>query len=167
MVGQINRRRVKKRRHPKENSKVKFATVLVIMIIAIALGYLTAKFVIGPLLGYNADESPIKIANRDGETEKTEEKTQAEAEKDSKPEETQVSTAPDEGYALQFGVFSTKEAAENLKATLAEKGIEAKIIEADNVYKVISPVVNTKDEAIEKLDDIKDKEVEDVFIASF
>ena len=32
---------------------------------------------------------------------------------------------------------------------------------------VISPVVNTKDEAIDELNGIKDKEVEDVFIASF
>lgn len=165
MVGQINRRRVKKRKSPRENSKVKFTTVLVIMIIAVILGYLTARFVIGPLLGYNADESPVKIANQE-EAQNTNEKTQEETEGKGSGQ-TQEGAVPEEGYALQFGVFSTREAAENLKATLAEKGIEAKIIEADNVYKVISPVVNTKDEAIEKLDDIKDKEVEDVFIASF
>ncbi len=60
MVGQINRRRVKKRKRPNENSKMKFTVFLVIMIVAVALGYLTARFVIGPLLGYDADESPIK-----------------------------------------------------------------------------------------------------------
>ena len=48
MVGQINRRRVKKRKRPNENSKMKFTVFLVIMIVAVALGYLTARFVIGP-----------------------------------------------------------------------------------------------------------------------
>ena len=60
-----------------------------------------------------------------------------------------------------------EEAAEKLSADLKNKGIETKIIEEDNNYKVISPVVNTKDEAIDQLNGIKDKEVEDVFIASF
>lgn len=174
MVGQINRRRVKKRKRPRENSKVKFTAVLAIMVIAVALGYLTARFVIGPLLGYNADESPVKIANESGEdTSSGSDKDGAaqegsdESKQEEQPGDTQVSTAPDDGYALQFGVFSSKEAAENLKTSLAEKGIETKIIETDNVYKVISPVINTKDEAIDKLNDIKDKDVEDVFIASF
>jgi len=50
---------------------------------------------------------------------------------------------------------------------LTEKGIEAKVIEDEDMYKVISPVIKTKDEAIDQLNDAKDKEVEDVFIASF
>ena len=33
------------------------------MIMAVVLGYLTARFVIGPILGYNADESPITAGN--------------------------------------------------------------------------------------------------------
>ena len=157
MVGQINRRRVKKRKRPNENSKMKFTVFLVIMIVAVALGYLTARFVIGPLLGYDADESPIKIAN--GGDSKDEE---ASGEEGSAGETEQQS-----GYALQFGVFTSKEAAEKLASDLKSKGIETKIIEEDSNYKVISPVVNTKDEAIDELNGIKDKEVEDVFIASF
>ncbi len=61
----------------------------------------------------------------------------------------------------------SKEAAEKLKEDLKVKGIDAKVIEEDNNYKVISTVVKTKDEAIDELNGIKDKEVEDVFIASF
>lgn len=175
MVGQINRRRVKKRKRPNENSKMKFTGFLVIMVIAVALGYLTARFVIGPLLGYNADESPIKIANggdseeksASGDDKSSEESTeQAETSGEGASEE-EAATAPEEGYALQFGVFTSEEAAEKLSADLKNKGIETKIIEEDNNYKVISPVVNTKDEAIDQLNGIKDKEVEDVFIASF
>ena len=147
MVGPMTHRRVKKRKRPGEKSGMKFAVILAIMIIAVGLGYLTARFVIGPLLGYDADESPINIAGK--------EETETEA--------SDTSEKPDDGYALQFGVFSSKESADKL----AEKGIETTIIQADNAYKVISPVIKTKDEAIEKLNDIRDKDVEDVFIASF
>ena len=76
-------------------------------------------------------------------------------------------SSPEEGYALQFGVFTSKEAADKLADDLESKGIETEIIEDDEKFKVISPVVKTKDEAIDKLNGISDKEVEDVFIASF
>ena len=67
MSGKINRRRVRKRRRGGEKTGMKFVTVLVIMIIAVLLGYITARYVIGPLLGYDADESPIAITgSQDG-----------------------------------------------------------------------------------------------------
>lgn len=176
MMGQMSRRRVKKRKRPNENSKMKFTTVIGIMIVAVLLGYLTARFVIGPLLGYDADESPIKIANNNAEEDKntdssdkdTDNKEEAvDNENSGSSQETDIQSTPDEGYALQFGVFTSKEAAQKLKEELQAKGIETKIVQEDNNYKVISTVVKTKDEAIEELDGIKDKEVEDVFIASF
>ena len=52
-------------------------------------------------------------------------------------------------------------------ASLATKGIEAKVIEENNQFKVISPIIQTKDKALDKLAEIKDKDVKDVFIASF
>ncbi|PWL94496.1 MAG: hypothetical protein DBY08_01230 [Clostridiales bacterium] len=176
MMGQMSRRRVKKRKRPNENSKMKFTMVLGIMIVAVLLGYLTARFVIGPLLGYDADESPIKIANNkaeqddtvDNSNQDTDSKDKAADNEGSKnSEETGSDSAPDQGYALQFGVFTSKEAAQKLKEELQAKGIETKVVQEDDNYKVISTVVKTKDEAIEELNGIKDKEVEDVFIASF
>lgn len=151
MKRNIGRRRVRKRRRPGEISKMKFAAVIAIMVSAVLLGYLTARFVIGPLLGYNADESPIKIT---GQQENNDDKDK----KENKLEK---------GYALQFGVFSTKEAADKLAGTLSEKGIETEVIEADNLFKVISPVIKTKEEAVTQLNNAKDKNVKDVFIASF
>ena len=74
---------------------------------------------------------------------------------------------PEKGYALQFGAFSTREAAEELSKILKEKGIETEIVEADSVFKVITPVIEEKDDALEALENAKDKEVTDVFIASF
>lgn len=175
MVGRINRRRVRKRKSTGENSRMKFILILVIMVAAIGLGYLTARFVIGPLLGYNADESPIAVIDKDKDKEeKKSEKAAAETageskedQKDTDEEKTETAKAPEDGFALQFGVFSSKESAQKLAESLKEKGIEAKIVEDGDNYKVISNVVDTKEKAIAGLDDIKDKEVEDVFIASF
>lgn len=171
MPVRMKRRRVKKRKRPGENSGMKFTVFIAIMILAVFLGYLTARFVIGPLLGYNADESPIKIAGQDGQDVKNSEKDNKEVSGEKSSEEPEKSSEktekPEEGYALQFGVFSTKDAANELAVSLSEKGIEAKVVEDEEMYKVISPVIKTKEEAINKLDGIKDKEVEDVFIASF
>lgn len=161
MTVRTRRRRVRKRKRPGENSRVKFAAFIVIMVLAVFLGYLTARFVIGPLLGYDADESPITLTGdaKSGEQEEAEAGSAAEAEAEAE--------APEGGYALQFGVFSTKEAAEKLAGELVAKGIEADVIEDEEMFKVISPLIETKDEALSQLDGIRDKEVEDVFIASF
>lgn len=165
MVKRRNTRRVRKRRGSAEKTKMKFVSVLVIMVIAVALGYATARFIIGPILGYEADESPITISKNDKDEQNKEDKSK---DKNNDKSETKASAdAIEDGYALQFGVFSTKEAAQKLVNSLQEKGVEAKIVESNNQYKVISPIIKTKDEALNKLNEIKDKEVEDVFIASF
>lgn len=161
MPVKMRRRRVRKRKRAGENSRVKFAAFIAIMVLAVFLGYLTARFVIGPLLGYDADESPITLTGgaESDEQEETETGSTAGAEAEAE--------APEGGYALQFGVFSTKEAAEKLAGELVAKGIEADVIEDEEMFKVISPLIETKDEALSQLDGIRDKEVEDVFIASF
>lgn len=161
MPVKMRRRRVRKRKRAGENSRVKFAAFIAIMVLAVFLGYLTARFVIGPLLGYDADESPITLTGgaKSDEQEETETGSTAGAEAEAE--------APEGGYALQFGVFSTKEAAEKLAGELVAKGIEADVIEDEEMFKVISPLIETKDEALSQLDGIRDKEVEDVFIASF
>ena len=157
------RRRIKKRKRPNEKTKMKFTSVLVIMILAVAMGYLTATYIIGPILGYNADESPLKVSKEAEESNEPNETTElAES-----TESTESAGTIGEGYALQFGAYSTKEAAQKLVDSLTLKGIKAEIVEKDGQFKVISPIIRTKDEALNQLNDIKDKEVEDVFIASF
>lgn len=151
------RRKIKKRKNSSGKTKMKFTAVLVIITITVALGYATARFVIGPILGYDTDESPISI-NGSNELSK---------EQSSKANKEESADDLANGFALQFGVFSTKEAATELVNSLASKGIEAKIVESQNQFKVISPIIQTKDEALGKLQEIKDKDVEDVFIASF
>ena len=177
MNRQGSRRRVRKRKTPRENSRMNLSWILGIMVLAVLLGYLTARFVVGPLIGYDADESPTKVAGqtdeedgeqKDAETGKEDADADGKNEDGESVEDKEVSAAPADGYALQFGAFSTKEAAEKLAQTLKDQGIETEIVEIDSVFKVISPVVDTKEEALESLEKISDSEaVSDVFVAAF
>lgn len=192
MTGSGMRRKVRKRKSKSENSRVKISVFLGIILLAVLLGFLTARFVIGPIIGYNADESPVQLNSADKavETEKDADKskvsknseaekaanTQAEADanndadtdaaEEAKTEQTAKETESEKGYALQFGAFSTKDSAQELSDALQSKGIKTKIVEADNVFKVISPVLEDKEDALKALSESKEKEVEDVFITS-
>lgn len=169
MTGSGMRRKVRKRKSKSENSRVKMSVFLGIILLAVLLGFLTARFVIGPIIGYNADESPVQLngADKTAESEKDAGADAAEDSNVSKVEKTANTEAEAEkGYALQFGAFSTKDSAQELSDALESKGIKTKIVEADNVFKVISPVLEDKEEALKALSESKEKEVEDVFITS-
>ena len=162
MVNPSGRRRVRKRKSKGEKTGIRLSVLGIAIIAAILLGYLTARFVIGPIIGYNADESPIKVTEQD---DKSQDKNDKE---DKNDEEAQKTVAvPEKGYALQFGAFSSREAAEELSRALKEKGIDTEIVEADSVFKVITPVADQKEDTLKALEDVKDKDVKDVFIASF
>ena len=148
MTASKMRRKIRKRKSKSDNSRVKIGVFVGIIVMAIVLGFLTARFVIGPIIGYNADESPVELE----ETATAEDSVQEEM--------------PEEGYALQFGAFSTRDAAEKLAEALQLKGIETKIVEADDVFKVITPMLDDKEAALKALEDSKEKNVEDVFITS-
>ena len=162
MVNPAGRRRIKKRKSRGEKNGVRLGVLAIAVALAILLGYLTARFVIGPIIGYNADESPIKVTEQ---KDKSQDKDAQDAKDDKETQKT--AAAPEKGYALQFGAFSSREAAEELSKALKEKGIDTEIVEVDSVFKVITPVIEEKDDAIKALDDVKDKEVTDVFIAFF
>jgi len=158
MHNQPGRRNVKKRKSRNQNNRMKFRGFLGIIILAVFLGFLTARYVVGPLIGYDADESPAKIAGQEEEKDSTEQE---------KEEEASADLILKDGYALQFGAFSTEEAAEELAESLRSQGIDTKIVKVENMYKVISPVVDTRQEALDALEALSAADVEDVFIASF
>lgn len=168
MTGSGMRRKVRKRKSKSENSRVKMSVFLGIILLAVLLGFLTARFVIGPIIGYNADESPVQLNGADkAESEQDVGADAAEDSNVSKVEKTaNTEEEAEKGYALQFGAFSTKDSAQELSDALESKGIKTKIVEADNVFKVISPVLENKEEALKALSESKEKEVEDVFITS-
>ena len=159
MTGGKMRRKIKTK---SENSRMKMGMFVGIILLAVVLGFLTARFVIGPIIGYNADESPVKLEQKDDKGKKTD----AEQTEQKASLETGQNQMPEEGYALQFGAFSTKDAAEKLAEALRLKGIETKIVEIDDVFKVISPMLDDKEAALKALQESKDKDVEDVFITS-
>ena len=162
MTGGKMRRKIRKRKTKSENSRMKMGMFVGIILLAVVLGFLTARFVIGTIIGYNADESPVKLEQKDDKSKKTD----AEQTEQKASLETGQNQMPEEGYALQFGAFSTKDAAEKLAEALRLKGIETKIVEIDDVFKVISPMLDDKEAALKALQESKDKDVEDVFITS-
>ena len=157
MNRQQTRRKIRKRKSTSQNSRMKFGTFLGIIVLAVFLGFLTARFVVGPLIGYDAGESPAKAASDEKE------KSTGDKDKDEK----EVSAEPEKGYALQFGAFSTEDAAQDLADNLKRSGITAEIIQDDDIYKVIGPILSTKEKALEALASLPENSVQDVFIASF
>lgn len=160
MAGSNMRRKIRKRKSKSENSRMKMGVFIGIILLAVLLGFLTARFVIGPIIGYNADESPVTLKENNKEQENQEVKEKQAS------VQTEQEQMPEEGYALQFGAFSTKDAAEKLAEALRLKGIETKIVETGDVFKVISPLLEDKEAALKALQESKDKEIEDVFITS-
>ena len=58
--------------------------------------------------------------------------------------EDQVQPRKQTGYAIQFGSYSTKQAAENSVSQLKQSGITAEVMEKDGAYKVISRLFDTE-----------------------
>ncbi|MDD4377354.1 MAG: SPOR domain-containing protein [Eubacteriales bacterium] len=147
----MNRRRIRRYQRGRGNSGMHFFTFIGIMIVAIVLGYLTARFVIAPIIGYDTDVLNLNILDKDNNS------------NEDKDKDTDQSLS-DTGYALQFGVFSSKSRAEELVDDLKDKGIDADILKRDDKYKVISEILKTKEKAIDSLKEIQNYKLDDVFV---
>lgn len=159
----MRRRRMRRYRPGKENSMMKLGFIFGIILCAVVCGYLTARFALGPLFGYDTEvlklDFPSKLTARLEEA--------AEKKAEGKTKEKNEGKANDKnvkGYVLQFGVFSSKSGAKTLLSQLSKDGIDAKIQEDDGSYKVISDCLDTKEEALKQLEMLKDETNIDVFI---
>jgi len=153
----MRRRRMRRNRPGKENSMMKLGMILGIILLAVVFGYLTARFALGPLLGYDTEvlkpEFPSKLTARlENAAEKKTESKENEKNKEAG------------GYVLQFGRFDAKSGAKTLLSQLDKDGIEAEIKEEDGSYRVISGTIDTKEEALKQLEKLKDENNIDVFI---
>ncbi len=166
----MNKRRYRRRAKAYKGSgrrgaetKGKLSTVIIIVCLSVAAGYLTATYVIAPMLGM--DTAPLVFNNDTENTEKQTEKNDGNnnAKNDLEPDETEG--LAESGYVLQYGSFSSKEAAQNCINELKRSGIEAEILEKDGAYKVISPLFDTEEDARSKME--KQKGIVDVFITQF
>lgn len=137
-----------------------FNTVLLILIAAVIAGYLTTRFVLYPLLGFEFPSletiwdkyRPAVSEDKDGSKDKNE-NTKANTNKQKTIVEDKTDSQ-DSGYVIQFGSFSTEEAAMERVSELKDEGIKTSVIEKDNDYKVVGEIFNTKDKAKTAMADI-------------
>lgn len=157
----MNRRKRRRRynAYRGQNIKGRALSVVLVICLSVAAGYMTATQVLGPALGLETQQTFLDFVN--DKTDKTENKEEKNSETTTVVED-QVEVDTDSGYALQYGSFSTEEGAQECLEDLTASGIEAEIIEKDGMYKVIGQLFNTKEEA--RTFKEENSQNEDVFI---
>lgn len=187
-------RRNRRRSNYRQKTKVNFTAIIVIMSIAVLLGYGAAKFIIYPLFnsggtsdstndeGFKIEKFLSFFSDEDNPNENNENKEQNTTgqgieqntpNSDSNIVEDQLNITPTEqttastaqnGYCIQFGSFSTKLSAESLISELKTSGINAQIVEKDGTYKVISQLFEQKEQAVATMNSLVGTKYSDAFI---
>lgn len=163
----MKRRKMRRYRSIKKNSGVKLLGFIGIMIGAVICGYLTARFVVAPLLGYETEVLKLDFPSRLTSLLENNKESQPEADSDAEAEDKAEAEDEDEAadsYALQFGLFTSKDGAQTLKEKLQKENIKTEIQENDGKYKVLKGGFTTKEAALKELESLKDKKDIDVFI---
>lgn len=130
--------------------KPNFIPVVLILCLSVGCGYATAKYVVDPVVNYvpqltaENEQKPDEKKKDETEAAGSSEETAGVVEDDVKVEETQVA-----GYAVQFGCYSGKAAAESAMSSLGISGLQ--IIEQNKMYKIIGEIFDSKDKAKEAL----------------
>lgn len=161
----MNVRRWKSRRRNSyrgvKNNQNKLLCIVLIMALSVIAGYFTATYLLGPAMGLKTQTNIMELTKeKDDEAKTVQETTQ---EDEASVVEDQVGKKEEKsGYALQYGSFSTKIAAEASAAELERTGIETEIIEKEGAYKVIGKLFDTEAEARTQMEE--QKGLVDVFI---
>lgn len=133
----------KKSAHP-------YKLIAMILCISVGCGYAAAKYVVEPVVNYipqtaetgmqkksetieNSTEVPVKIVEDNVDVENTKEIA---------------------GYAVQFGCFSSRNAAETVMSSIDVQGLQ--VIENDEMYKIIGEIYSKKDNAKKALEEVPD-----------
>lgn len=136
-----SRRRSRRNRYQsRNNAKLTFTPVIVILCLSVGCGYAAAKYVVDPVVNY----VPQLMAEQEQNPEK-----------ESPVVEDEVDTSVEgkvSGYALQFGCYTSKTAAEAVLPTVGVDGLQ--IIEQNDMYKIIGDIYETKAEAKAALDEL-------------
>lgn len=155
-------------------------TFVLVMILAVAAGYVLTEYVITPyFLGTDREEptgeNPVEEGSNtssilvdqqeiasEGETQ-----SQAVSDPESPPQMEGEDSILREGavfYCIQFGSFSQRAGAETLASNLESSGIPVAIIEKDGAYKLIGTPHITKEEAEKSMEMAKAAAGSDLFI---
>ena len=120
------------------NAGTSFKLVVMILCISVGCGYATAKYVVEPVVNYipqkeetqTLEKKGDSIGNRDGLIE----------------DEAEIKdTEGAAGYAVQFGCYSSRAAAEAVKANIDIQGLQ--IIEYNKMYKITGEIYSDKEKA--------------------
>ncbi len=146
----VKRRNLRRYNRGGRNFGMKFAGFFAIIIIAVICGYLTARYLIAPFLGYNTE---VLKPDFTGEFE-----AMLNREKDDSEDESNKS------FTLQYGVFSSQDSADKLVSELRNEGKEAYVKEVDGNYKVFGETYASKEKAMKALKELKTQAAADVFV---
>lgn len=168
----MNKRKIRRYHRQRKNSGVNLLGIVGIMVVAVVCGYMTARFVIAPLLGYDTEvlkldfpSNLLDVFHSDDEQSDEKDAEDGSDEGEKQKDETDTEKADADGeYTLQYGVFSSKSGAEELAGKLKTEDIDTEIIEADGQFKVISTQRGTKKEALALLKDTESSYAKGIFI---
>ena len=143
----------------RHGAKPNFIPVILILCLSVGCGYATAKYVVDPVVNYvpqiaaGSDISDQNIQKQDGSAASD----KADAGKGSKSkassgvveDEADVKETKVAGYAVQYGCYSGKSAAEAAMSSLGISGLQ--VVEQNKMYKIIGEIFDSKDKAKEAL----------------
>lgn len=157
----VHRRVSGRRRTPKAN----FTPVIMILCLSILCGYATARYVVEPVVNYvpqvservsgsrtaDKDDAEQKITENVKGTENSSEATDSNVVEDGAAVEQKGDI---KGYALQFGCYSSRAAAETAAGKLGKSDTE--VTEQNDMYKILGKIYDNKEDARKALDNLDD-----------
>lgn len=144
----------------RHGAKPNFIPVILILCLSVGCGYATAKYVVDPVVNYvpqiaaGSDVSDQSTQKQDGSA--ASDKAGSGKESKSKAssgvveDEADVKETEVAGYAVQYGCYSGKAAAETAMSSLGISGLQ--VVEQNKMYKIIGEMFESKDKAKEALD---------------
>lgn len=152
----MKRRKMRRYHNMKRNSGVKFLGFVGIMVGAVICGYLTARFVVAPLLGYETEVLKLDFPSK--LTSLTEGLLNSDKEKDGEQEnEATESTESTDSENTDTDATETEQATQAEQTTESELATEA---EQTGSYVLQFGVFSTKSGAEELVQSLKKKDIE-------
>lgn len=155
-----------------------FITFLLIVVLAVGLGYTLTKFVITPYLLGDEDLGAGDVNSEDQDFSGSSIITDQQDIKEGSPQNGSASVTENTGdvsnqsnqtiglYCIQFGSFSEKEGADTAVANLKASSIDTIVLQNDGSYKVIGTPFIQEEEAREALASMKPIAGEEIFITT-
>lgn len=130
-----------------------YVPVIIILCLSVGCGYATAKYVVEPVVNYVPQVTEKLSDKQEENAEKDDSRSSAGNESETKVVEDDVKVEKSgkvSGYALQFGSYSSREAAEKAMSSLEITGLQ--VIEQDSMYKIVGETYKEKEDARAALD---------------